>query len=266
MSKRFTGGRVGRFGFDDANRLMDSADKVEAIPSGERRSPFGARYPFIAKLTADLGTSHFAPPEGSTTGYQSFDWTAVKIKKGGSGSRTIATASIGSELWKPPPSGRAVQLAGTAAVGDLVTLIPIPTEGGEVWFAFVGSTGGTQSAFPLKLDGATEIASGVYQYSARPVVVLSDGSVIPNDAFPAGNAFNLFELGNGHGQSLSFTNPDATIEIVGPVTGLVVGTIGSVSVDGIVYCFDAVPPMEPACNNPLQFTGGNTDFALNKGI
>ncbi len=270
MTRRFTSGRVGRFGFDDANRLMDAADRVEGMYVGSPADPFGKRRVIVAKLEEDLGTDLFEESEGRT--YKVFEWQELGISTaGGTGSgtqtRSIQSTGMSSYMFGDPPNGRAVILEGDGTTGDIVQLVPMIGDGKEVWFGIVRQKASLGASSILRIEGVKETGTpGVYAYSVTPLIALASGGLVPNPDLPVGTAINLYEVGNGHGQPMEFADPPSRISILGPVGGLVVGTIGGASADGILWAFDVVPPMGPECLNGAAFAAGATESVLTRGI
>jgi hypothetical protein len=274
MTKRFTSGGVGRFTFETANRLLDAADRIDALPNGIH--VFGGRNRagnVLARLTTSLGTEYF-DADGETS-YEVWEWVGIQIMDGDgqSGRKIDDYLAVGSNYYDGATKGLAVCLTGKATINEIVNLFPMTNAmseemSGERWFGFFGYdvTGLTTL---LKITSAEQIIDGLrYKYSVSPRAFNHLGNAVANVLLPGGIAFNTYEYATesdgsdwGHGQLRDF--PSGRLSPVA-VRGHVVGVLTQRAkiVDDValpnVYAFEAVMPMSPVCGaSPVPATGFN---------
>lgn len=244
MSVRFTSGNVGRLTFEHANRMADATDAVESMPTGDRIAIAPIRPDFVvAFLTERIGGKWFATGANRRE-YRVFNWAELGVS-GQAPSRKLTQVDRGlfSNSFGNMPNGRAVQLGGAAEVGDIVTVFPLKEINGENWYGFVGREYANPSSM-LTILGAAPNGKNRWLYTVQPVYW--DGSARTD--LPGGLAVNAHELSVMHGQRNSFANPDARIEIEGPVQGPVVGSLASRPASSTAYwAFDAPNPIIPEC-------------------
>jgi hypothetical protein len=259
MSKRFTSGGVGRFSFDEANATLAAADAMLAgfVHPG-RRMTVPEDPPLVVKLTQDLGDQMFDPgPKGIK--YRVWNWAEVTIDQG-SPRKKITNAENGRTAQKfgESPLGRAVQLGGTAIVGELVVLFRMMDAAGRPWFCFSGRPQVTGQSTLLSITSVTEVIPGMYRYNVQPVYLNSAGMTSQRIDMPAGIAWNAYEMSQMHGQATEFNNPPSRLRVVAPVDGPVVGVLASdPSIAEVVYAFEAPSPLEPECIGPVPGAFGN---------
>lgn len=264
MSVRFTSGGVGRFGFDEANATLDAADAIVGR-FGDAGKPQRVEMPkpIVARLGTDLGDQMFEPGPGDIR-FRVWNWQQVQVGQGSTRKR-IEVAPNGKKSIKfgDMPSGRAVQLGGTAQVGDTVILFRIMASDGRPWFCFAGRAGAVGSAALLAIIGHEEIVPGLFRYNVQPQYINAGGSLSPNPTQPAGVAFNVYELSGNHDQPLEFADPPSRLRVLGPVKGPVVGVLSSDPRGEVVWTFEAPSPLGPECIGP---TPGTFATLLNGGI
>lgn len=275
MTQRFVRGGSGKFTFDVANNLLDTAERLEGnMPSDDSKSARLNDRPIVARLTERLTHAsagfELTPPQTylGAENIEFFRWTAVEVQKGTTGSpdmlRFIATmgdsipgSGLNSQIFGATPSGIAVKINGLARVGDLVLLQAFPTYGSisnERFFAFYGATdpvlSGTFGMLKI-LDHQQQGGSDRWTYSVRGmfyrVQAGGNGFILENIEGSEGVALNLYEA-NRYGQPLF--QPDGRIEIVGPIpTGsLVLGSRQGRDLGGqIMYVFSAVNGYRAIC-------------------
>jgi hypothetical protein len=250
MSVRFTTGGVGRFGFDEANATLDAADAMVGRFSdhGKHLSPEASR-PIVARLTQDLGDIEF---DQSPTGYRFrlWNWEQVNVTQSGA-RRAVVIQNKGrkSVLFGDYPRGRAIQISNSSQVGDHVVLFRLMQNTGFQFYAFAGTRPAlTQATSLLKIDGEPELIDAKSKQWKYTVIPQYWDGTFRTDV-PEGDAYNLYEVSRFRKQPLSFTNPDSSLEVIGPIDGLVFGTLASrPGEDPAVWVFEAVNPMRPRCD------------------
>ncbi|MDH4139055.1 MAG: hypothetical protein OEV43_00595 [Coriobacteriia bacterium] len=264
MSVRFTSGGVGRFGFDEANATLDAADAmVGRFGDYGKRQRIEIPRPIVARLTEDLGDQMFEPGTGNVT-YRIWNWKQVQVGQGAKRKR-IEIAERGKQATKfgDSPAGRAIQLGGTAAVGETVILFRMMAKDGTPLFCFSGRSAAIGAASLLAITGTSEIVPGMYRYEVAPQYINASGFLSPNPTQPIGVAFNVYELSGNHDQPLEFDDPPSRLRILGPVKGPVVGVLSSDPRGDVVWTFEAPSPLGPECIGPTPGTFGTL---LNGGI
>lgn len=265
MSVRFTSGGVGRFGFDEANATLDAADAMVGR-FGDAGKPQRVEMPkpIVARLTHDRGEEFIAPTlEGAT--FRVWDWEQIHVKSGPS-QRQIVAAPNGKESvsYGNLPNGRAIQLSGSAKVGDIVILFRVMTdEPAKSWFVFSGLVGSGIASL-LEITASEPISeneqSPSWLYTVKPVKLTPSLELVDNLTLPQGQAINLYEYGVswGHGQRLQWPeNPTSRMiafKVQGIVHGVLSDTIGSTG----IWAFEATCPMRPVCiTNPFGLQGSS---------
>lgn len=260
MSVRFTSGNVGRLTFEHANRMADAADAVESMPTGDRIATVPIRPDFIvARLTSKAGMT--LPPDN----FEVWNWTEMGVT-GTRQSRVVAPIPKGlvSSQIGEMPIGRAIRLAGSARVKDIVTIFPMKDQTGESWYGFVGRPELPQSMTSvLQIIDAIEIAPKVWKYMLRPVYMDDQGNFSTNPLFVESYGYNLYEVSGLHGQGLQFSNPDGRLVVEGPVSGPVLGIVASAPDQPVVWAFEAPLPLKPTCGGP---TPGAQAMILRGGL
>lgn len=273
MSVRFTSGGVGRFGFDEANATLDAADAmVGRFNDAGRPITLPQPKPIVARLTQDRGDEFFAPtPDGAT--FRVWDWEQVHVKSGPP-QRQIVKAPNGkaSLSFGESPNGRAIQLSGSAKVGDIVVLFKLMTdETKRSWFVFSGLVGSGIASL-LEITGSEprseDEQAPSWIYTVKPVQLTPSFGLIDNPTLPEGQAINLYEYGSiwGHGQRLQWPeNPTSRMvafSVKGIVHGVLSNTIGSTG----IWAFEATCPMRPVCiSNPFGLQGSRDAELLEGG-
>lgn len=245
MSRRFTSGGVGRFGFEEANATLAAADAMVGryFDPGKLETQ-NVPKPIVARLEQDLGATMFEKGPKATL-YRVWNWSQVRVGDSPT-KKQIELAPNGktSQKFGDMPLGRAVQLGGTASVGDTVVLFRIMSSDGKPWYCFPGRPVVTGQTSMLRLTGFQDNEGGWYTYQVQPIFWPDD----IRDDLPAGIGYNLYERSDRHGQRLSFNNPDSRLMVEGPVQGPVFGTIASVSGSPqVVWVFDAPNPLTVEC-------------------
>jgi hypothetical protein len=264
MSVRFTSGGVGRFGFDEANATLDAADAMVGR-FGDAGKPQRVQMPkpIVARLTTDLGDQMFEPGAANVR-FRVWNWQQVQVGQGPKRKR-IEVAANGKQSTKfgDMPAGRAIQLGGTAQVGETVVLFRIMSSDGRPWFCFSGRSAAVGAASLLAITGTSEIVPGLFRYQVEPQYINASGALSPNPTQPAGVAFNVYELSGNHDQPLEFDDPPSRLRVLGPVKGPVVGVLSSDPRGEVVWTFEAPSPLGPECIGPTPGTFGTL---LNGGI
>lgn len=272
MSVRFTSGGVGRFGFDEANSTLDAADALVGR-FRDHGKPVKVEPPkaIVARLTHDRGDGFFAPtPEGAT--FRVWDWEQVHAKSA-SPQRQIVAAPNGKDSlsFGESPNGRAIQLSGTAKVGDIVVLFKLMNEESGSWFVFSGLVGSGISSL-LQIINAEPLSqeeqSPSWIYNVKPVKLTPQFELVDNLLLPEGQAINLYEYGTswGHGQRLQWpenqTSRMVAFDVKGVVHGVLSDTIGTIG----IWAFEATCPMRPVCiSNPFGLQGSRDAELLDGG-
>lgn len=273
MSVRFTSGGVGRFGFDEANATLDAADAMVGRfgDAGRPIDPTQPR-PIVARLTHDRGTEFFAPtPEGAT--FRVWDWEQVHAKSGPPQRQIVAAPNGKDSLsYGELPNGRAIQLSGSAQVGDIVVLFKLMNdESKRSWFVFAGVVGSGIASL-LEITASEPISeneqSPSWLYTVKPVKLTPSFELVDNLTLPQGQAINLYEYGVswGHGQRLQWpenqTSRMIAFRVQGIVHGVLSNTIGSTG----IWAFEATCPMRPVCiTNPFGLQGSRDAELLEGG-
>jgi hypothetical protein len=244
MSKRFTSGGVGRFSFDEANAALAAADAMLAgfVDQGKRIT-VPEDPPLVVKLTQDLGDQMFDPgPKGIK--YRVWNWAEVHVDQG-STRKKIASVENGrtADKFGDSPLGRAIQLGGTAIVGETVVLFRIMAFDGKPWFCFHGRPVVSGQTSMLRLTGYQDLGEGMFTYQVQPIHWPDDD----RSDLPAGIGYNLYERSDRHGQRLTFSNPDSRLIVEGPVQGPVFGVIASAPNLPVVWVFDVPNPLNVEC-------------------
>lgn len=273
MSVRFTTGAVGRFGFDEANATLDAADNMVGRfkDVGKTINPTQLK-PIVARLTHDYGNEFFAPtPEGAT--FRVWDWEQVHIKSGPP-QRQIVTAPNGKDSlsFGELPKGRAIQLSGSAKVGDIVVLFKVMTEEIEQsWFVFSGVVGSGIASL-LEITGYEPLNENEqtpsWLYTVKPVKLTPSFGLVDNLALPEGQAINLYEYGQswGHGQRLQWPENPTSRMVAFYVRGIVHGVLSDMIGSAGIWAFEATCPMRPVCiTNPFGLQGSRDAELLEGG-
>lgn len=247
MSERFTSGGVGRFGFDEANATLEAADAMVGRFSDAGR-PIQSQIPkpILARLIGEPNTTIFASAPIDQR-FKVWNWKQANVD-GTSAARVISDAPQGKEAseFGDFPEGRAIQLGGTAEAGTVVLLFRVMSADGSVWYGFVGRDYANPSSMLTILEA---VPNGKNRWLYTVVPVYWNGSARTD--LPSGLAVNANEISAMHGQRNTFENPDARIEIEGPVEGPVVGSLASPPDSLTAYwVFDAPNPIIPECIDP----------------
>lgn len=264
MSVRFTSGGIGRFGFDEANATLEAADAmVGRFRDAGKPQRVDLPKPIVARLTLDLGDQMFEPGAANVR-FRVWNWNQVQVGQGTQRKR-IELAPNGKQAIKfgELPAGRAIQLGGTAQVGETVILFEIMSSDGRPWFCFSGRSAASGAASLLAITSTSEIVPGLFRYQVEPQYINATGGLSPNPTQPAGVAFNVYELSGGHNQPLEFDDPPSRLRVLGPVKGPVVGVLSSDPRGEVVWTFEAPSPLGPECIGPTPGTFGTL---LNGGI
>jgi hypothetical protein len=255
MSKRFTSGGAGRFTFEDANRILDAADRIEGSQQDPSRSPIRTPRPsIVARLTNPYNSLQFEP-ESPVRTLMAWDWTEVAVLESAGAllRRSLGFAGgISASDYDNQTRGVAVCIDGQAVSGDIVVLHPVSNAMtydpwvSERWWAFKGSNK-LFSSVPLLISNATLIATRRWKYTVAPQMFDAQGNTAAMMEFPSGIAFNTYETASfGHGQALNFSSPVSSLAVAA-CQGMVTGTLLSLGATAI-YCFEAANPVTPQCS------------------
>ena len=273
MSVRFTSGGVGRFGFDEANATLDAADAMVGRfnDAGRPINPTQPK-PIVARLTHDRGDEFFAPtPDGAT--FRVWDWEQVHIKSGPPQRQIVAAPNGKDSLsYGDSPNGRAIQLSGSAKVGDIVVLFKVMTEESQrSWFVFSGLVGSGIASL-LEITGSEPLNENEqtpsWLYTVKPVKLTPSFQLVDNLALPEGQAINLYEYGEfwGHGQRLQWPENPTSRMVAFKIKGIVHGVLSDMIGSAGIWAFEATCPMRPVCiSNPFGLQGSRDAELLEGG-
>lgn len=256
MSERYTSGRVGRFDFKTANRVVDAAERIEGSQLAHASFPSASdRRTIVARLTVPYNVLQFEAESEERT-LIAWDWQEMAVVES---STTLLRRSIeyrngiASSQYDNQTRGVAVCIDGEASAGDIVVLHAIVNEqtydahAAEKWWAFKGSKR-VHTSVCLQINNAQSIATRRWKYMVTPVVYDMSGGITTASNYPAGIAYNAYESEPyGHGQATTFTQPSGSLQ-VSACQGIVVGTLLKLSTQQPVYAFEATNPMVPTCS------------------
>jgi len=251
MTIRLTNGRVGRLSFDQVNRMMDAADaSMSRVIERGSRPEIQARQPFAAQLISQTTILVETGDEGGMT-YPLWSWAEAIVSSDGKTNRVGQSGSaFRSDGFGGGIAGLAMQLGGRAQPNDIVLMTRVLTSQGVSMYAFTGATVQAYSSL-LKITSSQQYVSTPnkqWRYNVQPV----HWPEIPRMDLPAGHAYNLYEKSLYRNQPMSMQNPNATLSVTGPITGLVHGTLVSRSSDTqAVWAFEAVNAMTLQCGSGL---------------
>lgn len=256
MSERYTSGRVGRFDFKTANRLVDAADRIDGGQLTHASFPSASdRRTIVARLTATYQNLYFESENEERT-LVAWDWEEMAVVESASPliRRSLAYRNgITSSQYDNQTRGLAVCIDGEAKAGDIVVLHAVVNEQNydphvaEKWWAFKGSKR-VNTSVCLRILSSQSIATRRWKYNVEPVSYGPTGVLIPATFYPSGVAYNTYESEPyGHGQATSFSQPSGTLQ-VNACQGIVVGTLLTLTTAEPVYAFEATNPMAPTCS------------------
>lgn len=263
MTQRFVSGGSGKFTFDVANKLIDTAERLEGnMPSDDSKSARLNDRPIMAQLieqVTDVIVESSSPEPLSVWRWKYAD---VYREDDPNRERKISTlnASVSSEGYGAYPSGLAIQLNGFASRLDYVLLQPLATAGrvsNERWFGFYGASDPIASGTfgVLKIGGSEEDEDGKWLYRVRTGRYrIAAGGTVPTFDTSAGTeglAWNLYERSARYGQILA--QPNGRLEVIGPIPlgSLVLGTYQMRFATGEpFYVFSAPNGLRAVCDGP----------------
>ena len=216
-----TRGGVGRVRFQDFNRLFEAADEVLGAPERDAAAGRLATRSLWASLTAQ-----------ETVGGQAC-WTFAQVGKQ-AGPAVGTDPSLLSTSKFAPENGRAIDLAGSAAAGDVVLLHEIVSVDGRRWFAFAKAA--APAVAIVNIIGNVVVSTNKWKYSGK--IGTLDVRVL-----------NLFEDAPfGRGQQLvSPGNGTLTPQPLPSTTTFVIG-LRDGTLDGFpLYKCDTANALLPAC-------------------
>lgn len=241
---RLTGGAQGPVQFHHMNRVLDATAAVERELGGQAGPAPTILRGFWVKLLAQSGTV------GS---YNLWTWARVAVNAGATD--VVSDSSlITSALYSS--GGKAIDIAGTAAVDAIAFIYELVGMNNVRYFAIASSSGGGGGGTALRIDsGAGDPLVAAIEYA------VTEGTVDETGAFTAGSdsgvMWNLYEGPGayGHGQSTTFGTGTLTPT---PLSGIVFGGLSSIVGAVRVYVCDIPNPMEPECAVPADDAAENT--------
>lgn len=263
MTQRFVSGGSGKFTFDVANRLIDTAERLEGdMPSDDSKSARLNDRPIMAQLVEQVADVVVESSSAEPLAVWRWNYADVYREDDPNRERKIFTpaGSVNSEGYGAYPSGLAIQLNGFASRLDYVLLQPLATSGrvsNERWFGFYGASDPIAAGVfgVLKIGGSQEDGNGRWLYQVRT----GRYRVPPGSATPTfdtsegieGLAWNLYERSARYGQTLD--GPNGHLEVIGPIPlgSLVIGTYQTRFVTGQpFYVFSAPNGLRAVCDGP----------------
>jgi hypothetical protein len=284
MTVRFTSGGAGKFTFDVANKLLDTADELSGQPiSGDQSSASRSRETMVARLVEKVPDLVITVAGVARSVWR---WHAYEQRKGSSADPNLRylapIPNLDSQTFGAAPSGLAVQINGSASVGDVVVLSPLVPHGdisSERWFAFAGNAdplaggiGGVPTIAVGRISGYQQVGvrKWLYEIQIGQYRTLSTGLPYWDslDQPMSGKAINVYEDSDLYGQNTSFVMGSLEVFPI-PHSSRVIIQYQTRFDDGTpVYVFMAPNPMRPECNGPgmAQMQQGRTDRILRDGI